>query len=227
MEKGIIISFEGTDCSGKEAQSKKLKERLEMENRKVVRFEFPDYKVATGKIVGGPILGKEQICNGWFPETAAKLDPKLWSLYLAADRYYHKEEIEKYIKDGYIVIMDRWVESNMGVQGGKIADKTEREDFWKWEEKLEYEMLGLPRPDLIFFLYMPYEYSKILKSNREEKPDQNEKDLNLQKNAEQSYLELAKYYQLNQINCVREQEIRSILDIHEEIYEVVRKKVLK
>ena len=160
--KGVLISFEGTDCSGKETQSKSLEKRLKKEGIPTIRFSFPDYESPTGKIVGGPILGKESICKGWFPETSAKMDPFLWSLYLAADRYAHKEQINHFLKEGYVVILDRWVESNMGIQSAKIENKEKRQEFWNWEEKLEYEMLNLPRPDMTIFLYMPFSYGKVL-----------------------------------------------------------------
>lgn len=220
--RGKIITFEGTDCSGKEIQSKKLTEKLKELGYKVIRFEFPDYTSPTGKIVGGPVLGKEHITKGWFKETSANLEPKIFSLYLAADRYYHKKEIEKYLNDNYIVILDRWCESNMGIQGGKIEKSEERERFFEWEEKLEYELLELPKPDLIIFLYMPYEFSMTLRKNRNEPLDENERCEELQKKVITSYLELVKSRKLTQVDCVENNELRTIKEIHEEVLEIVK-----
>lgn len=83
--KGKIIVIEGTDCSGKETQSKKLIERLNKEGIKTEYFSFPQYNTPTGRIVGGPYLGKSYICECWFPEGAINVDPKVASLYYAAD----------------------------------------------------------------------------------------------------------------------------------------------
>ena len=93
--KGKLIVIEGTDCSGKETQTKMLTKRLEKENIACVRLCFPNYDSPTGKIVGGPYLGKDYICEGWFPEGAANVDPKVSSLYYAADRKYNVKNIEE------------------------------------------------------------------------------------------------------------------------------------
>ena len=78
---GKIILIEGTDCSGKETQTKRLIKRLEEEGKKVVSFSFPCYDTPTGKIVGGPYLGKPEIGESYFGLGALTLDPKITSLY--------------------------------------------------------------------------------------------------------------------------------------------------
>ena len=126
--RGKIIVIEGTDCSGKETQSKKIIEKFN--NCKY--FSFPKYDSPTGKIIGGPYLGKSYICDGWFPEGADKVDPKVSSLYYAADRKYNIDKINQMLDDGYNVILDRYVYSNMAHQGGKIKDTKERHKMYKW-----------------------------------------------------------------------------------------------
>ena len=54
---GKFIVIEGTDCSGKETQSKLLVEKLNNMGHKAIRLTFPNYDTPTGKIVGGPYLG--------------------------------------------------------------------------------------------------------------------------------------------------------------------------
>ena len=88
METHLIV-IEGTDCSGKETQSKALEEHLTSIGRKVKTFSFPMYDTPTGKIIGGPYLGKKQICEGWFPEGAPNVDAKVSSLLYALDRLYN------------------------------------------------------------------------------------------------------------------------------------------
>ena len=83
--RGKIILIEGTDCSGKETQSKMMLEYLNSVGIDAVRLAFPDDESPTGKIVGGPYLGKSYICDGWFPEGAPNVDPKVSALYYASD----------------------------------------------------------------------------------------------------------------------------------------------
>ena len=80
MQKLIVI--EGTDCSGKNTQSKLLQEKLKKDGYKVVEMSFPMYDTPTGKIIGGPYLGKESICKGWFKEGANNVPAKVASLFL-------------------------------------------------------------------------------------------------------------------------------------------------
>ena len=220
--KGKLIIIEGTDCSGKQTQAEKLIERLNSEGIDTVKYSFPDYDTPTGKIVGGPYLGKSYICDGWFPEGAPNVSGKVASLYYAADRLYNVDKIKKSLYDGKLVIIDRYVESNMAFQGSKFETKEQRISMFKWLEKLEYELIGLPRPDKVLFLYMPYEYACELKKKREELPDQNEKDENLLRRAERTYLELAELYDFEIINCVENGTIRSIEDIHSEVHRKVK-----
>ena len=84
--KGKIITIEGTDCSGKETQSKILYENLVKEGYEVYRDSFPMYDTPTGKIIGGCYLGKEHMGKPYFEEGADKVDYKVAALYFAADR---------------------------------------------------------------------------------------------------------------------------------------------
>ena len=113
VRRGRLIVVEGTDCSGKETQTNLLLEKLREDNFKVKKYSFPNYNSATGKIVGGPYLGKDYICDGWFKEGASNVDPKVSSLYYAADRKYNIWVIEEDLKNGIDVILDRYVYSNM------------------------------------------------------------------------------------------------------------------
>ena len=214
---GKLIVIEGTDCSGKGTQSEILLDRLKKDGYKCVKLSFPMYDTPTGKIVGGPYLGKESISKGWFKEGANNVPAKVASLYYAADRLYNIDKINTYLKDDYIVVLDRYVTSNMGHQAGKIHNKNERIEMFKWLEKLEYDLLELPKPDIRIFLHMPYEYSKMLQKNREELDEHELSEDNL-RNAEEAYLEMAYMYDFITIECVRNNAIRSIDDIASDVY---------
>jgi dTMP kinase len=220
-DRGKIIVIEGTDCSGKETQSKRLINRLNEEGYKTVLISFPNYESPTGKIVGGPYLGKPEIGESYFGEEALRLDPKITCLYYAADRKYNMTKVNEYLDNGYYVILDRYVTSNLAHQGGKILDKEERYDIYKWIDKLEYDLLGLPKPDKTIFLRVPYEYAKELKKNRKNLDIHEKSEAHL-KNAENSYLELAKLYDWDTVLCIRDGKLRSIEDISDEIYEDIK-----
>lgn len=218
---GKIIVIEGTDCSGKETQSKLLEKKLKEAGHKCVRFGFPNYESPTGKIVGGAYLGKPEIGESYFKEGAVNVDPHVVCLYYAADRKYNMTEIEKYLQDDYYVILDRYTTSNLAHQGSKIHDKDERFNMYQWIDKLEYWLLGLPKPDKTIFLHMPYEKSSELKKNRQFL-DEHEKSPEHLKQAEEAYIELSELYNWDRIECVKDDEIRTIEDINEEIVELVK-----
>ncbi len=216
--KGKLIVIEGTDCSGKQTQTNLLVERLKKEGEKVAQFSFPNYDSPTGKIIGGPYLGKPQICESWFSEGATNVEPKVASLYYAADRKYNIGKINDLLANGYYVILDRYVTSNMGHQASKITNKEERIKMYQWLDQLEYQLLELPKPDLMFLLYMPYQYALELKKERKELPDSHEASEAHLKNAEAAYLEMADIYHWQIINCVDNNHIKTIETIHEEVY---------
>jgi len=167
-----IILVEGTDGSGKETQSKLLESRLSMDGFPAERINIPAYETPTGQIVGQCYLGKDL---GLGPKATMilgdpdKVPPKLACLYYAGDRYAAVPRIEKMLEDGKIPILDRWVESNMGHQGGKIWDSDERVKMFEWVRHLEYDMLSLPKPTIKLFLYMPLNISLELRKRRSDK----------------------------------------------------------
>lgn len=222
---GRFITIEGTDCSGKQTQSDLLVKKLKKEMN-VYKTSFPMYDTPTGKIVGGPYLGKEYLGESFFEEGASSVDPEVAALYYAADRLYNISKIEEAIKTNDVVILDRYVESNMAHQGGKIFNSEKREQIFNWLENLEYNLLSLPRPELTIFLYMPYKYADILKKNREEAPDEHESSKEHLINAEKTYLELVKRYNFRVIDCVKDNQIRTIEDINSEVYDVVKEFIM-
>ena len=219
-EKGKIIVIEGTDCSGKATQSELLVKRLNKEGKKCVSISFPCYDTPTGKIVGGAYLGKPEICESFFDD-AVKLDPKIACLYYAADRKYNIDKVLKYIDEGYYVILDRYVTSNLAHQGCKIEDKDERFYMYQWIDKLESWLLELPKPDKTIFLHVPYDFTKELEKNREFL-DEHEKSPEHLKNAERAYVELSQLYNWDTVECIKDNKLRSIEDIHEEIYSLIK-----
>ncbi len=217
---GKLILIEGTDCSGKETQSKLLVEKLQKLGKKAIYFSFPNYDSPTGKIVGGPYLGKQEICESYFKEGAAKVPAKVASLYFAADRLYNLPYLKQLLIENDYVILDRYVYSNMAHQGGKFEDKQERYAMYDFLFNLEFNMLQLIIPDLVIFLHMPYLYAKELQKNRKFL-DGHERVAKHLQNAELSYLELSDKYNFSYVICVHENSMRDIEDINEEILNMI------
>lgn len=218
--KGKLIVLEGTDCSGKETQTKLLLEKLNSKKFETSYFSYPNYSSPTGKIVGGPYLGKKEISSGWFKEGAPNVDPYVASLYYAADRRYNYQKILDLINSGVNVILDRYVYSNMAHQAGKFDELEERKKMYNFIDELEFNLLNLPTPDIKIFLHMPTEYVETLRQNRTA-IDEHEQDLEHLKKAEQTYIEIAEEYKFKTIECIAGNEIRSIESINDELFEYV------
>ena len=222
--RGKLIVIEGTDSSGKETQARLLEGKLNSLGITAKRLYFPCYDTPTGKIIGACFLGKKDLCKevlksntGWFKEGASNVDGLVSSLYYAADRKYNIKQIEDLLNDGVNVILDRYTFSNMAHQGGKITTQEERFQFFKKMEVLEFDLLELPKPDLVILLYVPYQVSLKLLESRDELSDDNEKDTKQMKRAEQTYLELRALYKFKMIECTSSGEMRSISEIHDEL----------
>ena len=224
--RGKIIVVEGTDCSGKETQTSLLVQGLRKMGRKIERLSFPDYDTPTGRIVGGPYLGKTHIGGGFFPEGAANVDPKVAALYYAADRRYNRQKILDLLDSGVDVVLDRYVESNMGHQGGKIFDKEERLKLYEDLANLEYGFLELPKPDVTIFLYVPYKKVTELRRGRPEPADQHEASPVHIRNAEHAYLELAELHNYKKIECIdKKGKLRDIFEIQEDVFKIVKEEL--
>ena len=229
MERGKIIVIEGTDCSGKETQTKLLVEKLEKIGKKVKRISFPMYDSPTGKLIGACLLGKPDMCreflteyHSFFPEGGGNIDSLAAIDLYAADRRYNLPKINKLLDEGYIVIIDRYVASNMAHRGGLLENRADRLKIYKKIELLEYEINELPRPDKTVLLYLPYEYANMLKKDRKEVADETEKNEKYLKMGEKAYLELSAIYDYAFIDCVKNKQIRTIEDINEELFEIIK-----
>lgn len=223
-----ILVIEGTDCSGKETQSKLLKERLEKEGKRVSLISYPIYPSSTGRIVGACLLGKPHMVekylkteHGFFEEGGGNVDPLTALCYYAADRRYSLPLIKKNLEESDYLILDRYTTSNMAHRGGMIEDKQKRLEMYKKIETLEYEILELPRPDKVIFLHMPYEVGVEIRNKRAEKLDEGESNEHYLRLAEPAYLELAELYGFKTIECHKDMNPKTIEEIHEEIYKAL------
>lgn len=222
---GKLFVIDGTDGSGKQTQFEKLRERLDKENIEYRTVSFPNYESPSSSLVKMYLAGE-------FGKNAKDVSPYVASTFYAADRFAtYKKEFEDFYNNGGIILADRYTTANMVHQAGKISDVNEREKFLNWLQDLEYNLYGIPRPTEVFFLDMPIEYSTKLMEGREnkithdQKKDIHESDINHLKEAYQAACYVAKEYDWYTVKCIKDEKIRTIEDIHEEIYNEVKKHI--
>lgn len=227
MKKGKLIVLDGADGSGKATQAKLLATRLRKEKCKVKTLDFPRYeKNFFGKLIGECLAGQ----YGDF----IALNPRIASTLYAADRFESKKTLEKWLKEGNIVVLDRYVSANQIHQGGKITSDKERKKFLEWLDVMEFQVYGIPRPDLVLYLDVPQSISDKLLSHGKQglsvnKAAKGKKDL---AETNKAYLLAARESALKivkkgnnwkRIACAPKEELLSREDISELIWTEVKK----
>lgn len=223
--KGKLIIIEGSDGSGKATQTKKLYDRLEQNNYNIKKVEFPNYDSESSALV-------KMYLRGDFGKHAEDVDPYICSTFFAVDRYASfKTEWEEFYNDGGIIICDRYTTSNMIHQASKM-EVEERDKYLEWLNDLEFNLYKIPKPDCVIFLDVPVEMSQKLMKDRnnkitgESEKDIHESDFDYLKKSYENSLYIAKKYDWQRINCIKDDNMRTIDDIHEEIYSIVEAKIL-
>lgn len=220
---GKLIVIEGVDASGKATQTALLYKRLAAERSSVRQISFPDYEsdfsVPIKRYLAGD-LGKH----------ADDVNPYAASLFYAVDRYAsYKRDWEDFYRSGGILVADRYVTSNLVHQAAKISG--DKQGFISWLSDLEYDKLTLPRPDLVLFLDMPPAYARQLMQSRANKitgamqKDIHESDSDYLERAYDNAMQIAAITGWQIISCVRDGAIRSVEEIHEEIYHLAKMKL--
>ncbi|OIO19322.1 MAG: thymidylate kinase [Candidatus Magasanikbacteria bacterium CG_4_9_14_0_2_um_filter_41_10] len=224
---GLFIMLEGTDGSGKTTQTELLVKKLKEEGHDVEQISFPQYGEKSAALV-------EDYLNGKFG-TADEVGPYRASVLYAVDRYAAKEKIESWLNAGKIVIANRYVASNMGHQGGKIADPVQRQKYFDWNYHLEYTIFDIPRPDINIILHVTPEISQRLVDKKDERAyltegktrDIHENDLNHLRNAERAYLDIAKKFpEFTLLECVEGDDILPPEKIHTSIWDTILPKLI-
>ena len=219
---GKLIIIEGTDGSGKQTQTELLYKKLKeiKGEEKVKKISFPNY----GSRASEPV---KMYLAGEFGKRAESVNAYAASVLYSIDRFASfKTEWEEFYNNGGIVISDRYTISNMIHQVPKILDEKEKEKYLEWLVDLEWGKIGIPKPDIVFFLDIPFEFSQKLMKNREnkitgeKKKDIHEKDENYLKNAYETAKELSLKYGWTVISCVNRDKLRTIEDINDEMIKI-------
>ncbi len=212
---GKLIVLEGTDGSGKSTQFRRLTARLERENRRFEKLVFPQYSEPSSALI-------RMYLGGEFGTHPSDVNAYAASVFFSVDRYASFQKVwGDYYRQGGLVISDRYTTSNAVHQASKEPEKT-RQDFLAWLYDFEYDKLGLPRPDLVLYLDVPTGFAQELMRRREAAThthaDIHEQDAAYLATCREIGRAAAKFYGWTVIDCVRNGQMRSIEDIHEEIY---------
>ena len=212
---GKLIVIEGTDGSGKSTQFGLLTKRVAAEGRQFQKLVFPQYAEESSALI-------RMYLSGQFGSSPADVNAYAASAFYAVDRYAsYKKVWGQWYEEGGLVLSDRYTTSNAVHQASKEPQENQSE-FLRWLYEFEYEKLGLPRPDLTIYLDVPTDFTEKMMRSREAATnttaDIHEKDLGYLATCRRMGKAAAEFYGWTVIDCVRNGRMRSIEDIHEEIY---------
>jgi len=193
---GFVV-IEGLDGSGKSTQLKLLREYLDKNSVPFKYLHFPRLEEGIyGKLIARFLRG-EMGAND-------QVDPYLVALIFAGDRADAATGIRTWMDQGYLVIVDRYVYSNIAFQCAKLKDSARKQELRDWILDLEFGYMDLPKPSVNLYLNVPFEFTmKQLNSAREGddraylkgERDIHEESLDFQEEVRQVYLSLR-----NQVN---------------------------
>ena len=184
-----LIAIEGIDGAGKGTQAGRLVSALREMGLRVDTLQFPRYSSTTfGSAIGDFLNGKFGSLNEVHPQLAAVL--------YAGDRFESRELLMRMIDDNDVVVLDRFVGSNLAHQSAKLEGAA-RTTLVEWIEKIEYGVFHLPRPTLTVLIDMSSQMSRELVSRKaardytEQEADLQESDLPYLERVRRCYLALA------------------------------------
>lgn len=217
---GKLIVVEGAcDGIGKSTQYTLLKERLIKDGNNVVSHHFPSY----GEYQGVPV---EKYLKGEFGNIE-DLSPYFINNLYAVDRAITWHSYLKKEYQNSIILLDRYTTSSLIYQSALIDDIEKRKEFIDYVISFEYEKLGIKEPDLVIFLEAPYDLVKKLRNERKVNDgiqnDIHEKNDEFMRKVYENALFVADYLKFSKIRCNDGDHMRSIEDIHNDIYKLIKK----
>lgn len=182
--------MEGLDGSGKSTQVNNLRSFFE---RQEIVYHYIHFPRTTDPYFGELVA---RFLRGEFGDID-EVDPYLVAMLYAGDRNDAANEIRQKLAEGVLVLVDRYVCSNIAFQCAKVRDDKKAEKLKNWILGLEYERFGIPKPDINLFLDVPFEFTRDnLKKNRDGTDraylkggrDIHEEDLDFQKRVREQYI---------------------------------------
>lgn len=215
---GKLIVFEGTDGSGKSTQFSLLTSRLQTMGIDFRTLEFPQYSQPSSALI-------RMYLGGEFGARPADVNAYAASTFYAVDRYASYRKVwREYYQNGGLILSDRYTTSNAVHQASKEPDDR-RKEFFRWLYDLEYRHMELPVPDLVIYLDVPTELTEEMLRRREKNTnthaDIHEQNMDYLRLCRKTGLEAARFYGWTIIQCARNGKMRTIEDIHNEIFQMV------
>jgi len=159
--------------------------------------------------------------GGEFGEDADEVNAYAASTFFTVDRIAsYLQEWKEYYNSGGLILTDRYTTSNAIHQGSKLQHN-EREDFFNWLYEYEFDLIGLPAPDLV--LYMDIEANQALErlERRQQETgtsgDIHETDISHLALSALSGRHAADYYGWHKIACFDGKRERGEFEIHNEV----------
>ena len=216
---GKLIVIEGTDGSGKSTQFRLLTSRLEADGHTFQKLVFPQYAEPSSALI-------RMYLGGEFGSKPSDVNAYAASAFYAVDRYAsYKKVWGDWYENGGLIVSDRYTTSNAVHQTSKEPQEKQAE-FLKWLYEFEYDRLGLPRPDLTIYLEVPTDFTEQMMRKREAdtntSADIHEQDMEYLATCRRTGKAAAEYYGWTVIQCVQDGAMRSIEDIHDEIYRLCK-----
>ena len=215
---GRLVVIEGIDGSGKSTQFELLCNRLIDEGRDFIRVRFPRYDKPSSALL-------KMYLGGEFGDDPDAVNPYAASSFYAVDRFASFfQDWRGYYSSGGFVLTDRYTTSNAIHQGAKIPP-SRREDFFKWLYDFEFNLIGLPAPDMV--IYMDIEATHALRrlhdrqSETDTIGDIHEKNMLYLEQCVQCGKQAAKLYGWQTVNCFSEGCERDKYELHREIYNII------
>ena len=214
MSRGTLIVIEGLDGSGKATQAKLLFESLRQQGKDVRQVSFPDYDSDSSALVKMYLAGE-------FGSDPGDVNAYAASTFFAVDRYASfKKNWRELYENGGVIIADRYTTSNAVHQCSKLPE-TEWEAFLDWLFHFEYDLLGIPAPDRVFYLQTALGVNKQLLDRRyhgdEQKKDIHERNADYLAHSRAAAEYCAEKLGWTTIHCVRNGAMRGVQEIHEEL----------
>ena len=216
---GKLIVIEGLDGSGKATQAKLLSETLQAAGEKVMQITFPNYNSPSSALI-------KMYLGGEFGEKPGDVNAYAASSFFSVDRYASYKTIwGKFYHEGGIVVSDRYTTSNAVHQCSKLPEE-EWDKYLTWLFALEYEQIGIPKPDSVVYLDVDPAVSQKLMSGRyqgdETKKDIHEKDVAYLNRSRAAAQYCAEKLCWQRVACCKNGTMRSIDDIHNDILSIVK-----
>ena len=223
-----IIVIEGVDGAGKSTQIKLLKEHFANQGFDCAYLHFPRTET--------PYFGEliARFLRGEFG-SLGEVNPYIVAMLYAGDRKDAASIIKNWLREGKIVLLDRYTYSNIAYQCAKLHAVEEQNRLLEWILSLEFNHFAIPQPDLNIFLDVPSNFSESkLKEQRTSSErdylnglrDIHEENLDFQRKVRETYLRISQNDEkLAVVNCDNEKgEMLSPEIIFEKILKTIESK---